>query len=866
MAITVEMHRGGATVAVADPQAFMAIVRDGKLRSDIQQIRSLREKAALAESIGKTQDAVAMKQQYQKIKSALPGFIFQCRAFEVHNWTDKKGVDHGDAAWRHQEYGVLNGLYMVDFDHIPDPRGLWQSLMEKGVLDRYKVLLAFVTSSNEGLKVVCVADENVGNLARNQAAFAEFAGVESDESCKDSSRLSFAPSFEDILFFVPELLTTENQAFAEKWQGRYADGSADQSLFGDGKKNKVASPAATTTVGGSSLNDKQKEVQQQLLAIYNEFGQRIINGEKLTLDEAHQQKTYDGIRLVDFISLFIGEKQPTEGKRSETLLKLAGALRYVDDDDQRDIIYYCYHLPFVQELVMQGRDVSKYFASAFKYDLNMNKPVKVREIIKKLQSQLTDGTCGDGGASDAAVLARLTDYGKQLAAMFDDFPCMREVCNNFGLPSFPSLVFTGGALFGTLATRTWYYFYHNPEQKRRLNYEIFIIADPTGSKSSVEALYKKILSPIIAADEVYDNQVNDYKKAKKNKDDKSKKDRDKTEIVYPTSRTRIHGSRTANNIFIEDMVNNVEEVDGEQLHLHLFTFDSELDNATVSSRGGQWIDKSIFELKAFHNEQDNQQYRNIDSYTGKFDVFWNFIYTGTPFSLNKKVTMKNFGSGLSTRLAVIPLASQKYHMIPLLKKSKDLEAVTDSLVDWAYKMDKVSGELPIWPLVEHCWQWVNDIMTVASETNDDVSALLCKRVPYYGIGIAVPYILMRHWDEWTKAKTLTIDDKDKALVTLVMEIQYYTQRLYFGKYAENYFNERKSDFKEKSLLGTDPQLLDLALRLPEKFKRQDAEKICSMGKTSVVSILNRLVLDGYIVRSGNARNVVYKKTDKLLKK
>jgi hypothetical protein len=125
---------------------------------------------------------------------------------------------------------------------------------------------------------------------------------------------------------------------------------------------------------------------------------------------------------------------------------------------------------------------------------------------------------------------------------------------------------------------------------------------------------------------------------------------------------------------------------------------------------------------------------------------------------------------------------------------------------------------------------------------------------------------MRHWDEWTKAKTLTIDDKDKDLVTLIMEIQYYTQRLYFGKYAENYFNERKSDFKEKSLLGTDPQLLDLALRLPEKFKRQDAEKICSMGKTSVVSILNRLVLDGYIVRSGNARNVVYKKTDKLLKK
>jgi hypothetical protein len=122
---------------------------------------------------------------------------------------------------------------------------------------------------------------------------------------------------------------------------------------------------------------------------------------------------------------------------------------------------------------------------------------------------------------------------------------------------------------------------------------------------------------------------------------------------------------------------------------------------------------------------------------------------------------------------------------------------------------------------------------------------------------------MRHWDEWTKAKTLTIDNKDKDLVTLIMEIQYYTQRLYFGKYAENYFNERKSDFKEKSLLGADPQLLDLALKLPEVCKRTEVEEFWGFRREKCRSLLNRLCMDGYLKKESKGRYTVYRKTDKL---
>ena len=210
--------------------------------------------------------------------------------------------------------------------------------------------------------------------------------------------------------------------------------------------------------------------------------------------------------------------------------------------------------------------------------------------------------------------------------------------------------------------------------------------------------------PIMADDKVYNKNINDYKR--KIKEHATKSDKNKKEgLVYPEPKTRIHGSRTANNIFIEDMVNNVEEVEGHNLNMHLFTFDAELDSAEVANRGGQWIDKSIFELKAFHNEEDNQQYRNVDSVTGPFNVYWNFIYTGTPFSLSKKITKQNFGSGLSTRLAVLPLCSPKFTMMPLRKKSKKNLQNIQVLTDWAFKMHEVKEELPLWPLVEHCWRW-----------------------------------------------------------------------------------------------------------------------------------------------------------------
>ena len=91
----------------------------------------------------------------------------------------------------------------------------------------------------------------------------------------------------------------------------------------------------------------------------------------------------------------------------------------------------------------------------------------------------------------------------------------------------------------------------------------------------------------------------------------------------------------------------IETIQGQPLNLHMFSFDAELDNVTKQNKGGDWKDREVMELKAFHNEEEGQMYANQESYTGMFNVYWNFIYTGTPYALHRKVNPRNFGTGMS---------------------------------------------------------------------------------------------------------------------------------------------------------------------------------------------------------------------------
>jgi hypothetical protein len=234
-------------------------------------------------------------------------------------------------------------------------------------------------------------------------------------------------------------------------------------------------------------------------------------------------------------------------------------------------------------------------------------------------------------------------------------------------------------------------------------------------------------------------------------------------------------------------------------------------------------------------------YANQESISGMFNVFWNFIYTGTPYALHRKVNQRNFGTGMSTRLAVIPLPdkgkAERYQQV--------IEGSEETLKTWAYRLDKVAGEIPIEPLNDETYEWQTDRMEIAEFNGDKADRMLLKRIPYYGIGISLPFILMRHWDEWQEHHTLSMDEIDKRFCRIVMEIQYQSQKFFFGEMAFNYFADQNKEFVQRRRTG---RYEECFYKLPDEFKTQQFMDGFGVSQSAAQRAIARLLQDKLIKR------------------
>ena len=273
-------------------------------------------------------------------------------------------------------------------------------------------------------------------------------------------------------------------------------------------------------------------------------------------------------------------------------------------------------LPWVQDLASEGEDVAGTVSSIMGWRYRQKKPDEVMEALRK-SGALTQGTgtqCSASYAqmsqapcesSDVYGVLPLDKWAEELLEMAEEFPCMKELFLNVHAHKLAAVWFSSAALFGTLMTRAWYHFWYEPEIIRRLNYSIFIIGDPGAGKNIVEKFYKKIADPMIQADQCLIDAVNRYKEGRTERSTSTKAQKGEA-LKRPVVGIRVHPARTATGEFIRHMNAAVETIQGQPLNLHMFSFDAELDNVTKQNKGGDWKDREILELKAFHNEQDGQ--------------------------------------------------------------------------------------------------------------------------------------------------------------------------------------------------------------------------------------------------------------------
>ena len=143
----------------------------------------------------------AHKTKADELKRTLPGACFQASDFEVSVGTKKYNKGRR-GRWREQRYAYLSGLAVIDVDHCGNPRELFQRIQGQFDLDKEGILLVYVSASGEGCKIVFKARREWGNLICNQYEMASLLGILDfvDDSCKDSSRLSFLTGEDDVLY------------------------------------------------------------------------------------------------------------------------------------------------------------------------------------------------------------------------------------------------------------------------------------------------------------------------------------------------------------------------------------------------------------------------------------------------------------------------------------------------------------------------------------------------------------------------------------------------------------------------------------------------------------------------------------------
>ena len=803
----------------------------------LEQFRALISAPETIRKVKEAREALARgdKNAYDRKKKGLPLAIF-IGTFEesVKVMKDKNSGEEKDVSgcWRLQKHCRLNGLCVIDFDHVEgDVRKVWAEAFAKlSDEDKARVLFVFVTPSGHGLKVVFIADAAVGNLIDNQIVFSRKLGLNPDEACKDASRGAFLTTTEDIIFIdVERLISYQDDAFGEKYNEAYHQGKSQATI-----DSAVDSHGLTQT--------DNHFVRENPLSSAAE---------------------YHGVPYSKIVAAWVGDKKIEQGDRHRTSLVLADHLRYITDNDPRLIEQILRETPFVKEIIEErGEDVSTTVKSAQGYEFLKGIPKRMQQALKAagaVSTQGTDPQCSTGSAqlgqspsadNDVYAVLPLEEWAKELQEMAEYYPCLKELFLNVHPHKLPAVWFSSAALFGTLMTRAFYHFWYEPELVRRLNYCIFIIGDPGAGKNIVEKFYKKIADPMIQADQCLIDAVNRYKEGRTERTTSTKAQKGEA-LKRPVVGIRVHPARTATGEFIRHMNAAVESVQGQPLNLHMFSFDAELDNVTKQNKGGDWKDREIMELKAFHNEEEGQMYANQESYTGMFNVYWNFIYTGTPYALHRKVNQRNFGTGMSTRLAVIPLPDKG-----MAKRRQQVDPnANETLKTWAYRLDKVEGEIPIEPLNDETYDWQTAHMEIAEFNGDKADRTLLKRIPYYGIGISLPFILMRHWDEWQESRSLTMDDRDKRLCRLAMEIQYKCQQFFFGEMAFNYFADQNKEFVVRK---RSTRYSECFRKLPDEFKTQQFMEVFGCSNPTASRAIIRFQEDHVVekVKYGLYRKLV----------
>ena len=671
------------------------------------------------------------------------------------------------------------GFFMLDIDHVEEPRKLWEEISKKIDTNKHlHILIVHVTPSGKGLRIVC---ENLYNessffwsIENNQKAIANYLGVEYDSACKDLARCSFMCQEEDILFFNPTLFIEGPKEICiknENYQGNTRagnPGSSDRDIFSG---NGVSVPGSSSSSDDTDSDSVSREL------IYKD------------------NLTYATI-VKELVIAMGGE--PAEGGRNTFLYRLARKMRYIVDFNPLKLakILPAFGLP--------QSEVEQVAQSACKSARSEKIPYDLYMILKRFETHSEDlEDVDDSEEEERPDLPPLPPVFKQFCRIAPD---------DFKVPSIFALL----PVLGTLASRLRAIYLDG--DKHAPNFTTVIEAPQASGKSFARRIVKTCMEQVEYMDSisrVAEQQYNMQLKKARNS---------KNQPEEPTAIIRIIPA----SVSIAKLLKRLNNSKG----LHLFSFLEELDTLTKSNKAGAWSQKTDIYRNAFDNADYGQEYMSENSFSGIFPVYYNMLTCGTPAAVSR--FYKDPEDGLISRIIFCQLPSQFGAKMPVFKKlstfeknmiqntcarlndnlccTAEQEVVPEHIVDVAY----LNKAIDRWN--EH--QRLESIREVSTARN-----VFYRRSAVIGFraGFLAHYLYGEKTDRETKKNVIRF-------------------ALFVANFVLNSLLVKFGNTLEKSISGKPREIqVDLFKQLPDQFERNDL--IAAVKKFQIATPVKMIVFN-----------------------
>lgn len=364
----------------------------------------------------------------------------------------------------------------------------------------------------------------------------------------------------------------------------------------------------------------------------------------------------------------------------------------------------------------------------------------------------------------------------------------KNMPDKFKAPLIVSMLPLMGALATGVTTR------YIDGQQHHLNFMSIIVGRQASGKSFIRKPLELLMTPLKENDDIESSKLLEYKKQMEVCKNKAEQPEN------PHANIRVISFDSTKAGLLQALA------DGQ--NMHKFSFHEELGTLTLVNK--TQYDKTTTYCAAFDNAEDGQLRKSAESFSGNVKIFYNWLATGTPVSLNNFLGTEAYTNGLATRLAVYMLPSQRGEQMLYFDDYTQLEA--EKIINAAYKLYNAAGQINCPNISKSISSWIEAKRQLSIEMESDAIEILKNRAAVMGFRAGIIAHIL--WD-------YKHPQYAAEFAEYVAELIFSQQLKLFGHHID------QESEKEKSLFSTTKGLLSTKTlaSLPSHFTREDAMKI-----------------------------------------